>query len=270
MQILPACSVPVRARASSPRSERGTPSTREMLHGVTASEKRRSFIATSIVLVLIASIGRSVGGDPGAARTARPDSYLRDLTLELSHQWPKNRTVNILCHGHSVPAGYFQTPVVDTFNAYPHLLHRELKERFPYAVLNVIVTAIGGENSESGAKRFERDVLSLRPDLITIDYGLNDRAIGPARAEAAWKTMIAQAQAAHVPVILLTPAPDVNARLDDPADPLNQHAEQIRCLAREQDVALVDSLAELDGNSHLWWCDRSMGNHMDTCRYQFP
>jgi lysophospholipase L1-like esterase len=188
-------------------------------------------------------LGPSVEGNSGSAGVARPDRYLRDLMLELSHQWPKNRTVNVVCHGHSVPAGYFQTPVVDTFNAYPHLLHRGLKERFPYAVLNVIVTAIGGENSESGAKRFERDVLSLRPDLVTIDYGLNDRAIGLARAEAAWRAMIAQAQAAHVPVILLTPTPDTNARLDDPADPLNQHAEQIRRLAREQGVALADSLA---------------------------
>jgi lysophospholipase L1-like esterase len=209
---------------------------------------RSRIVFALILLCLIGSLA-AVGPEPsaegslGSAGAATPDSYLRDLTLELSRQWPKNRTVNVVCHGHSVPAGYFQTPVVDTFNAYPHLLHRGLKERFPYAVLNVIVTAIGGENSESGAKRFERDVLSLRPDLVTIDYGLNDRAIGLARAEAAWKAMIAQARAAHVPVILLTPTPDIGARLDDPADPLNQHAEQIRRLAREQGVALVDSLA---------------------------
>ena len=33
--------------------------------------------------------------------------------------------------GHSVPAGYFAIPFVDTFNAYPHLLHLGLKQRFP-------------------------------------------------------------------------------------------------------------------------------------------
>ncbi|MEK5235702.1 hypothetical protein NST99_08380 [Paenibacillus sp. FSL L8-0470] len=32
------------------------------------------------------------------------------------------RTLNIVCHGHSVPSGYFATPIVDTFHAYPHLL----------------------------------------------------------------------------------------------------------------------------------------------------
>lgn len=174
---------------------------------------------------------------------ANPDSYLHEVVAELSRQWPQNRTVNVVCHGHSVPAGYFRTPVVDTFNAYPHLLHRGLKERYPYAVVNVTVTAIGGENSEVGAKRFKRDVLALRPNVVTIDYSLNDRGVGLARAEIAWKTMIAQAKAVGVKVILLTPTPDTNAKLDDPNDPLNQHAEQVRRLARESDVALADSLA---------------------------
>jgi acyl-CoA thioesterase-1 len=172
-----------------------------------------------------------------------PDTYLSGVVAELMREWPANRTVNVACHGHSVPAGYFRTPVVDTFSAYPHLLHRGLKERFPYAVVNVIVTAVGGENSEGGAKRFERDVLSLRPDVVTIDYGLNDRGIGLARAEAAWQAMIARAQAAGVKVILLTPTPDMGVKLDDPNDPIHQHARQIRALARKNGVALVDSLA---------------------------
>lgn len=177
------------------------------------------------------------------APAATPATYLQDVSTLLRRQWPSNRTVNIVCHGHSVPAGYFKTPVVDTFNAYPYLLHRGLKERFPYAVLNVIVTAIGGENAEAGAKRFERDVLALRPDVVTIDYALNDRAIGLERAEAAWRQMIEVALQHHVRVILLTPTPDLNAHLDDPADPLNQQAEQVRLLAREYGVGLVDSLA---------------------------
>lgn len=193
-----------------------------------------------VVLVLMLVGCASAGG---SNEPAKPDEYLRPVVSELSRQWPQNRTVNIVCHGHSVPAGYFRTPVVDTFNAYPHLLHRGLKERFPYAVVNVIVTAIGGENSDTGAKRFERDVLALRPDVVTIDYALNDRGLGLPRAEAAWRAMISQAKEAGARVILLTPTPDTNARLDDPNDPLNLHAEQIRRLARENDAALVDSLA---------------------------
>jgi len=173
-------------------------------------------------------------------------AYLHNLVVEMRKPWPENRTVNIVCHGHSVPAGYFQTPKVDTFNAYPHLLHKALKERFPNAVLNVIVTAIGGEHSESGAARFERDVLSLRPDVVTIDYGLNDRAIGLERAKAAWEKMIRAADSAGTKVILLTPTGDTTDRMDDPDSPLHRHARQIRDLARTHDVALADSFAAFE------------------------
>ena len=174
---------------------------------------------------------------------ADKSTYLKDTVAVLQKQWPGNRTVNIVCHGHSVPAGYFATPVVDTFNAYPHLLHKGLSEAFPYAVVNVIVTAIGGEQSESGAERFDRDVLSHRPDVVTIDYGLNDRGIGLERAKKAWTTMIEKAKKAGVKVILLTPTGDLSSKLDDPNDPLNQHAAQIRALAAQHHVGLVDSLA---------------------------
>lgn len=170
-------------------------------------------------------------------------TYLADITALLQKQWPDNRTVNIVCHGHSVPAGYFETPVVDTFNAYPHLLHRELKARFPHAVINVTVTAIGGENAEPGARRFERDVLPLRPDIVTIDYALNDRATGLEPARQNWASMIKRALDKGIKVILMTPTGDMEADLDAPDDPLNRHAEQVRQLADEYQVGLADSFA---------------------------
>ena len=174
---------------------------------------------------------------------AAPRTYMANVCVELTKCWPTNRTVTIVCHGHSVPAGYFRTPVVQTFSAYPYLLHYGLSERYPHAVINVIVTAIGGENSEQGAKRFQRDVLGLHPDVVTIDYALNDRPIGLARSEKAWREMIEMTLTQNVKVILLTPTPDMKAHLDDPDDPLNQHAEQVRTLAAEYNIGLVDSLA---------------------------
>lgn len=173
-------------------------------------------------------------------------SYLADTVDALKRQWPENRTVNIVCHGHSVPAGYFATPVVDTFNAYPHLLHVGLKQRFPFSVVNVIVTAIGGEESESGAKRFERDVLCHQPDVVTIDYGLNDRRIGLEKARTSWNEMISACLAKKIKVILLTPTLDLTQSptcAEDEKKPLAEHAAQIRRLASECRVALVDSFA---------------------------
>lgn len=170
-------------------------------------------------------------------------TYLANVRTLLEAQWPKNRTVTIVCHGHSVPAGYFKTPSIHEMQAYPHLLQAALCKAYPYAEINVIVTAIGGENSESGAARFDRDVLALHPDVVTIDYALNDRPIGLERAGKAWRAMIERAIAGGVKVILLTPTPDLSAKLNDPMDPLNQHAQQIRRLAAEYHIGLVDSLA---------------------------
>jgi lysophospholipase L1-like esterase len=173
-------------------------------------------------------------------------SYLADTVAILHKLWPDNRTVNIVFHGHSVPSGYFATPFVDTFCAYPHLLHVRLKRRFPYAVVNAIVTAIGGEGSGTGATRFVDEVLCHRPDVVAIDYGLNDRGMGLAAAETNWRCMIEAAISRKVKVLLLTPTADVTVGAGyagEDAGLLAQHAEQIRRLAAEYDVGLVDSLA---------------------------
>lgn len=177
---------------------------------------------------------------------AEQKTYLLDIAKLLTRQWPGNRTVNIVCHGHSVPAGYFATPFVDTFNAYPHLLHRSLKERYPFAVINVIVTAIGGENSESGAARFENEALNHRPDVVTIDYGLNDRGLGFTRAKDAWRKMLDLSLSAGSKVILLTPTMDIPGFYgpqEKEWDALELFAGQIRGLAKEYGVGLADSFA---------------------------
>ncbi len=174
---------------------------------------------------------------------AEKSVYFAEMDSLMQVKWPDNRTITIVCHGHSVPAGYFETPFVDTFDAYPHLWHRALKEIYPFAVINVIVTGIGGETSESGANRFEQDVLTHHPDIITIDYALNDRGMGLEKARVAWQTMITNAQAQNIKVILLTPTADKGSDMDDAYDPLNQHAEQVRGLAEKYHVGLVDSYA---------------------------
>ena len=168
--------------------------------------------------------------------------YLDSILNEMAEKWPNNRCINIVCHGHSVPAGYFATPFVDTFHAYPHLLHRMIKERFPFAVTNVIVTAIGGENSVQGAKRFETDVLTHKPDILIIDYSLNDRAGGLESAAAAWEEMIQKALSQNIKVILCTPTWDNSYyRQDENWEQLVLHAKQVRALAEKYNIGLADS-----------------------------
>ena len=169
-------------------------------------------------------------------------SYLSPVLDELAKRWPDNRTVNIVCHGHSVPSGYFATPFVDTFHAYPHLLHRLIKERFPFAVVNVITTSIGGENAVQGAARFDWDVLCHKPDVLIIDYSLNDRGVDGVRE--AWAEMICKALEQGIKVILCTPTWDCTYHeQNDCWQELVRHAEQVRALADQYNVGLADSFA---------------------------
>jgi lysophospholipase L1-like esterase len=167
----------------------------------------------------------------------------RQLFQNLRAVWPENRAINLVFHGHSVPAGYHATPEVRPFDSYPFMVFQGLKERFPTAVINCITTAIGGETSVEGARRFEQDVLPHRPDLLFIDYALNDRRVELENVEQAWHAMITAAKQQQIPVILLTPTGAEDAQLHDPTDPLNMRAELIRHLARQHNLPLADVYA---------------------------
>lgn len=172
-----------------------------------------------------------------------PSEYLTEIKEELKAEWPKNRTINLVFHGHSVPAGYFKTPIVNTLDSYPYQLLKELKTMYPYAVINSINTSIGGENSEQGQQRFKSEVLNHKPDVLFIDYALNDRRIGLDKSYKAWSSMIDDALKAEIKIILLTPSPDQNVDILEPNNELAIYAEQIKRLSEEYEVGLVDSYA---------------------------
>jgi len=167
--------------------------------------------------------------------------YLEKIKAEMKQEWPKNRTINLVFHGHSVPAGYFKTPIVNTLASYPYLVLQQIKLQYPFTVVNIINTSIGGENSESGEKRFESEVLIHHPDVVFIDYALNDRGIGLARAKNAWEKMILAALDKNIKVILLTPSPDQTVDIKDDHTILDQHAAQIIQLAKFYKVGLIDT-----------------------------
>jgi lysophospholipase L1-like esterase len=170
-------------------------------------------------------------------------NYLEKIKAEMLVEWPKNRTINLVFHGHSVPAGYFKTPVVNTLASYPYLVLKDLKSVYPMTVVNVINTSIGGEHSESGLKRFEADVLTHKPDVLFIDYALNDRGMGLERAKIAWEKMIRLALEKNIKVILLTPSPDQRVDIKDDLSILDQHANQIKELAKSFQIGLIDTYA---------------------------
>lgn len=174
-----------------------------------------------------------------------PDTktYLSGIKKELKTVFPKNRTINLVFHGHSVPSGYWAGSRVHTLESYPHLLLAKLKNIYPYAVINIILTSIGGEWAEKGQKRFASDVLPYKPDVLFIDYALNDMGIGLERSKVAWSKMIEEALANNIKVILVTPSPDQRQDITDPNNKLALHAAQIRELAAKYQVGLADPFA---------------------------
>ena len=94
-------------------------------HSLRALAKRSHSACTigNLARVCLVVVGALTSmGVVAAATPAEPGTYLADVVAELQKQWPTNRIVNIVCHGHSVPAGYFRTPVLDSLNAYTHLM----------------------------------------------------------------------------------------------------------------------------------------------------
>lgn len=167
--------------------------------------------------------------------------YLAPVLNELRNKWPANRMINIVFDGHSVPSGYFKTPQINTLAAYPNLVFESVSKVFTTSPINVIKTAIGGENAEQGAARFDTSVLNYKPDVLFIDYALNDRKLGLERAKIAWASMIRRALANNIKVVLLTPTPDLNENILDDETLLQQHATQIIDLGKEFHMPVIDS-----------------------------
>lgn len=197
--------------------------------------KKQIFYHVVTLLILFGSL------EYASAQTADKSSYLSEVKEELKKEWPKNRTINLVFHGHSVPSGYFKTPVVNTFGSYPYLVLKGLKEKYPNAVINVIVTAIGGENSIKGEARFATDVLTHKPDVLFIDYALNDRMIGLEKSKIAMTKMIEAALAQKIKVILLTPSAHQNYNILDPKNEYEPFKDEVLELSRQYHVGLSDS-----------------------------
>ena len=212
-------------------------------------------------MLLFGNTAFSQNADPELAASA---TYLNDIKQEMRVKWPKNRTINLVFHGHSVPAGYFKTPVVNTTAAYPALVLNKIKAQYPFAVVNSIVTSVGGENSVQGAERFDDDVLIHKPDVLFIDYGLNDRDLTLEQSYQAWSDMIRKAKKQHIKVILLSPSPDQSVDYHDPDNKLKKQADQIITLAQENHVGLVDSYQAFEflyGDKNKLKEYMSQGNH---------
>lgn len=72
--------------------------------------------------------------------------------------------------GDSITFGQYLDPAV----RWTALIDQRLDERFPEVELRSFNRGISGETTRMGLERFPRDVQELRPDVMTLQFGLND------------------------------------------------------------------------------------------------
>lgn len=143
---------------------------------------------------------------------------------------------------------------------YVWLIQKALQDAYPAQRIEVVNAGISGNRSVDMAARFQRDVLDRKPDLVTINVGVNDvwhgffdwqehrrHPNGDLPAGVPLETyrekvaeMVDAAQAAHVRVVLVSPTliyEDLNC-----AENLRliQYSHAMRDLAREKRCIFVD------------------------------
>ncbi len=125
--------------------------------------------------------------------------------------------------------------------------------RYPGSSFSFRNAGIGGDQASWAVDRIDRDVLSLKPDVVTICFGVNDVGYKPFTQEAydayigSLKAMIVKLKQAGVQVVLLT-----STVVDDDTvasfkpflnEALSQFRDGLMALAREERVPIYDLYA---------------------------
>ena len=105
-------------------------------------------------------------------------------------------------------------------SGYPEKVKKILNTLYPTVPLVTINAGISGDNAANGAARLERDVLSYKPDFVTVCYGLNDSmqgADGLDKYKNALCDIFARIQKSDAEAVFITP----NLRTDKIDMPVN-------------------------------------------------
>lgn len=181
--------------------------------------------------------------------------------------------VTIACLGDSVTHGCFEVFMnrfgqIDTRyrtdRGYVAQLHRRLSELYPAAAVSMLNAGVSGGSAGHGLARLERDVLSHKPDLVIVNFALNDACGGLDKLEQYKQNMAAifdRVLASGAECMLLTPnrmCAYVAPSLKDEAlvrvaedvtkvqsgGVLDAYVDAARALARERKIPVADALAE--------------------------
>lgn len=147
------------------------------------------------------------------------------------------QTLKVVCLGDSVTGIYYHT---GGHRAWPELLQLALQQALPDCNVSVINAGISGNTVADGLARLERDVLQHQPQIVTINFGLNDLARSGAEPfREGLLELVRRIRAAGAQPVLCTP----NAVIDTagrPEQKLLEFCQLIKDVATEQQTAFCD------------------------------
>lgn len=147
------------------------------------------------------------------------------------------KAMTIVCLGDSVTGVYYHT---GGKRAYPEMLEIAIKQAIPKANVTVINAGISGHTTQNGLERLERDVLSKKPDLVTVSFGLNDMTRIPEdQFRKNLETIVARCREIKADVVLCTPNAVISTG-GRPTEKLERYCEVIRATARDLKLAVCD------------------------------
>ncbi len=110
--------------------------------------------------------------------------------------------------------------------------------------VEVIDAAIDGNTTEQARRRFQWDVLDREPDLVVIQFGLDDAGtIAPETFESNLDHFATKLRERGIAVVLATPSPLLGVDQPDPwaaSDGLAPYLEAVRAVAGRRDLGLID------------------------------
>ena len=140
----------------------------------------------------------------------------------------------IVCFGDSITAGYAVR------RGFPSFLLESLRQRFPDSKIEMINSGISGDTSQDGLGRLDWAVLSYEPDLVTINFGINDCVLGLSLEEFEMNLveMVRRIRAGpNSEILLLSSQPLESPPYDQRVLDYYQTVERV---AKEMNVGFVD------------------------------